>query len=96
MGRMKIENDPDFSAQTPDVRNCSIEATTISGETRMAHCTLTAEDIEKGMADEEVEAKFIGLVQDILTPTQVRVTLDLLWRLDELDDAARVLDNLEA
>jgi 2-methylcitrate dehydratase len=96
MGRMKIENDPDFSAQTPDVRNCSIEATTISGETRMAHCTLTAEDIEKGMADEEVEAKFIGLVQDILTPTQVRATLDLLWRLDELDDAARVLDNLEA
>ena len=94
MGRTHIEDDPEFSKQTPGVRNCRIVATTRSGDTREAHCVLTSEDIEKGMTNEEVEAKFQGLVRDTLSPAKAEATLDLLWRLEELDDAGRILDAL--
>ncbi len=94
MGRMRIEESPEFTAQTPGVRNCRIEAATRSGETRVAHRALTAEEVEKGMTDEEVEAKYLGLVRDVLTPDQARATLDLVGRLEEVDDVGRILDNL--
>lgn len=95
IGRMQIEDDPEFSKQTPDRRNCRIEATTHSGETVVAHKVFTAEELQKGWTDEQVESKFLKLVYGVITPAQARATLDLLWRLEELKDASCILDNLQ-
>ena len=94
LGRMHAEPDPEFSKQTPAVRNFLIEATTKSGEKRVAHGVLTAEQIEEGKTDEETTAKFVGLARDVLTPSQIEATLDLLWDLENLDDAEKIVDNL--
>ncbi|MFH1934114.1 MAG: MmgE/PrpD family protein [Pseudomonadota bacterium] len=96
IGKLKIEEDPEYSKQTPAKRNFYIEATTHSGETYSAHRILTADDLKKGWSDEQVKAKFRGLARDILTPSQTQASLDIFWHLEELDDTAKILDNLEA
>lgn len=95
LGRMHVEADPEFTKQTPGVRNCLIEATTQSGDKKVSHGVLTAEQIEKGKTDEEINDKFIGLARDVLTRKQIDATLDLLWNLEDLDDSARIIDNLQ-
>jgi 2-methylcitrate dehydratase len=96
IGKLKIEEDPEFTKQTPGRRNFYIEATTYSGETHTAHGVLTTDELQKGWSDEQVEAKFRSLAQDILTSVQTQASLDILWHLEELDDAGKILDNLEA
>jgi 2-methylcitrate dehydratase len=94
MGKMHIEDDPEFSRQTPALRNCRIEAITRSGKTHVSHLTLTADEIETGMTDGQVTSKYNGLVKDVLTPTLAENSLELMWRLDALEDASKVLDHL--
>jgi 2-methylcitrate dehydratase len=95
IGKMKIEEDPEFTKQTPGVRNCLIKATTHSGETHVAHTAQTLDESTRVWSDEEIEAKYRGLVQDVLTPSQTQASLDLLWHLEDLDDAGKMLDNLQ-
>ena len=95
LGRMQVEADPEFTKQTPGVRNCLIEATTKAGEKKVSHGVLTADQIEKGKTDEEINDKFFGLARDVLTPRQIDDTLNLLWDLENLDDASRIIDNLQ-
>ncbi len=96
IGRMKIVEYPEFSKQTPGKRNCHMEAKTKSGDTRVVHKVVTLEEVQKGWTDEEVEAKFLKLSSNILTPTQTKATLNLLWRLEDLEDVGRILDGLQA
>lgn len=95
ISRMRIDEDPEFSKQSPAKRNCRIEVKTHSGDTRVVHRVFTAEELEKGWTDEQVEAKFLRLVHDILTPTQARASLALMWHLEDVDDVARILDNFQ-
>jgi 2-methylcitrate dehydratase len=96
LGQMTCDEDPGFSKQTPAIRNCYIEATTHSGEKVVAHSIFKQEELEKGWTDEEVEAKYMKLAQTILTPNQARTCLNLLWKLEEVDDTAQIIDNLQA
>ncbi len=96
LGRMKCEEDPEFSKQTPALRNCYIEATTRSGEKVVAHSIFKQEELEKGWTDGQVEAKYMKLAQTILTPKQARDCLDLIWKLEDVEDTARIIDNLQA
>lgn len=96
LSRTNIEENPEFTKQTPGKRNILIEATTKSGEKVVVHKILTLEDVGKEWPYEQVEAKFIGLVRDIVTPAQTENILEILGKLEDLDDAARILDNLQA
>ncbi|KYH31765.1 MmgE/PrpD family protein [Neomoorella mulderi] len=96
LSRMTIEENPEFTKQTPGKRNIRMEATTYSGEKIVVHNCWTLEDVGREWPPEQLEAKFEGLARDILTPKQTRDTLDMLWHLEDLDDAARILDNLQA
>jgi 2-methylcitrate dehydratase len=96
LSRTNIEENPEFTKQTPGKRNILIEATTKSGEKTVVHRVLSLEDVGKEWPYEQVEAKFLGLVSDILTPAQTEATLEILGKLEDLDDAARILDNLQA
>ncbi|MFH1933051.1 MAG: MmgE/PrpD family protein [Pseudomonadota bacterium] len=95
ISRMEVKEDPEFTSLTPGKRNARIEATTHSGEVHVAHRIVTAEDLQTGWSDKEVEGKYLKLVQGMLTPAQTRASLDLLWGLEDIDDAARILDHLE-
>ncbi|MFH1933055.1 MAG: MmgE/PrpD family protein [Pseudomonadota bacterium] len=96
ISRMRIEEDSEFSKQAPATRNCYIEATTRGGDKVVARGVLTAEEAQRGWTDEQVEAKFLSLAYNILTPAQSRGCLNLLWRLEDLEDVSRILDHLQA
>jgi 2-methylcitrate dehydratase len=87
IGRMEIEILPEFSRATPAVRNCRITATLESGETVVAHRTLTQEEIERGTPDDVLEAKFHRLLRPLLPEAARRAIVDAVR---ELDAAARV------
>jgi len=95
LGQMKCEEDPEFSKQTPAIRNCYIEATTHSGEKVVQHSIFKQEDLERGWTDEEVEAKYLKLAKTVLSPRQAQACLDLLRKLEDVDDIERIIDLLE-
>jgi 2-methylcitrate dehydratase len=92
--RTKVEVIDDFTKQAPGVRNCRITATLADGSSEVGHLFWTRADIERGLSDAEVEEKFERLNRDIIPSDERRVLLDRLWRLDEIDDVAKVVDLL--
>jgi 2-methylcitrate dehydratase PrpD len=46
--------------------------------------------LEKPMSDGQIEAKFRGLVEGILSPDETRRIIDLCWRADQLADAGEI------
>jgi 2-methylcitrate dehydratase len=92
--RMTIEVDEEFNSEAPARRNCSIDAMLTSGERRSAHLVLTQEDIEKGKPVEATNEKFRRLAERYLLPGQLAAILDVLWRLEELDDVTALVDLL--
>lgn len=43
------------------------------------------------MTDGEIEIKFAGLAEGVLTPDKTAATIRQCWRLESLDDAAAVV-----
>ncbi|MDN5347700.1 MAG: 2-methylcitrate dehydratase [Clostridia bacterium] len=96
LSRMKIEENPEFTKLTPEIRTIRIEATTYSGEKVVVQKQLTLEEAGREWSREEVEAKFLGLTRDFLTEAQIQNILDIVWHLEDVDDAAtKLLDNLQ-
>lgn len=94
ISRMNVEVSDGFTAQTPGTKNCAIEATLTSGETRRAHTALTQEEIEGGWPDEVIERKFRQLTSDLFLDSQLDEALETLWRLEELPDVSLLVDLL--
>lgn len=94
IGRMRIAENPEFTKQTPGKRNCRIEARTHRGETAVVHKIFTAEELQRPWTGDQVEAKFRRLVDGVLSPARTQASLDILWRLEDLGDAAALLDQL--
>lgn len=94
MKRMKIEEDVEFSKQAPGVRNCRIEAFTKDGKRYVTHRQLTAEDIGRGMSDEEVNEKFTRLTRNMIVPARRKQLLDLIRNLEGVENMGSVVDLL--
>lgn len=90
--RTKVEVLDEFTKQAPGVRNCRISAQLADGSTEVGHLFWTQADIQRGLSDTEIEEKFERLNRDIMPPQVRRKALDALWKLDELDDVARLVD----
>ena len=93
MGKMRIEENPEFTKQYPSKKNVLIEAKTRSGETQVVHKVVTPE--EEKPTNELIEAKFLRYADSVLTSAQARASLDAMWHLEDLDRAGQILDNLQ-
>ena len=91
IGRTEVVVSDDFSSQSPGVRNCRIEATDTAGETHVAHLAWTAEDIERGPDDDEIEEKFHRYAGVLLARPERSRLLERLWQLESVDDMAEIL-----
>ena len=85
--RTKVEVVDEFTRAAPGVRNCRLEATAKDGARHVAHLKWTTVDIERGLTDAEIEAKFESLNRDVLPPAARRRLLDALW---DLENAPRI------
>jgi 2-methylcitrate dehydratase len=92
IAKLKIEEDPDFTKQSPGKFNSRFKVETVSGETFTIHQVFTLDELRAEWTDEAVEAKFRRNLRDLLTPHQIQKSLDLMWHLEEVKDATQVVD----
>ncbi len=92
--RTKVEVVDAFTKQTPGLRNCRLEATSKDGTKVVAHRKLSLKDIERGMSDKALEAKFHGLASTALGAAERRKLLAVAWKLDSLPKVDPLIDLL--
>jgi 2-methylcitrate dehydratase len=92
IGKMAIEINPEFSKQTPKIRSCRITATAANGSEAVALRSVTLAEIEAGMPDRDVEAKFERLTRPLLAQDTRRRVIDGAWGLDAAPDVGRIVD----
>jgi 2-methylcitrate dehydratase len=92
MGRMQVEILDEFTKAAPKIRNCRIVATLKDGTQSTAHRAVTLEEIERGMPDADVEAKFERLTRHVLPRARRRAVIDAAWRLDQCQDVRDIID----
>ena len=91
VGRTEVEISDEFSARSPGVRSCRLEAADRAGETHVAHLDWTAEDIARGPGDDEIEDKFHRYAGVLLAPPARSRLLERLWRLESVEDMGEIL-----
>ena len=94
IGRTEIEVSDEYSRQTPELRNCLIEATTHDGSPVTAHRSLSQAQIELGIDDADLVAKFHRCAQNHMDDARRERFLELAWRLEERDDVGELVDTL--
>ncbi len=92
--KLTMEKDPEYVKDFPKTFHCRIEVTDKSGKKFTQHRKNPKGHPANPMSDTEIEEKFSKLVEHTLTPKQVRTALDLLWRLEEINDVGRIFDVL--
>ena len=92
--RTTIAINDDYSTQTPEIRNCRIEATAANGASVVAHRTLSLEEIARGLPDETIETKFRTCTDGALGAAKQDKILELGHALDTLPSVAPILDEL--
>ena len=95
MQKVTITENPEFSRQFPETYNCDMEVVTRDGERYRATSVHPKGHWRNPLTDQELEAKFLGLAQEVLTPGQCSEALELLWRLEELEDVSAIYDALQ-
>lgn len=94
IAKLKIEEDPEFTKQSPHKFNSRFKVETQDGNTFTIHRVMTLDEMREEWTDEAVEAKFRRNVRDLLSPDQIQASLDMMWHLEDLKDAAQILDHL--
>jgi 2-methylcitrate dehydratase len=92
MNRITVSENPEFTLAYPEAMMSEIEVVTRSGERLVERATYPRGHRHNPMTDQEVEAKFLGLCQEVLTPQKSQMALDTLWRLEEVPDIGQVID----
>lgn len=95
IGRMEVEIVDEFSAQTPAIRNCRLEAVGKDGATFTAHHKLTAADIEAGPTDVELVDKFRMLTAPLYSPAAQDRLIDACWDLENCEKIADIVSLTE-
>jgi 2-methylcitrate dehydratase len=90
--KLKIEEDPEFTKQSPGKFNSRFKVETQDGNSFTIHRVMTLDEMREEWTDEAVEAKFRRNVRDLLAPHQVKASLDLMWHLEEVKDATQIVD----
>ena len=92
MRRVAIRENPEFTRQYPEAQLARIEVVTRSGGRLVQQASYPKGHPKNPLTDGELEQKFQGLSQDVLTPGQGREALKTLWKLEEVGDIGEVLD----
>ena len=91
IGRTRIEASEEAARRFPDAMLCNLDLTMRGGQTYSAEVGHFRGHHRNPMTDAEVEAKFRGLCEDLLTPEQTEELLARLWNLENEDDIGAIL-----
>ena len=84
--KIRIAEDPEYTASFPGSMNCRFEITLKSGAALVVHRENPKGHPANAMTDRDLNAKFMQLVGPILGTGRSHELLDVLWRLEQLKD----------
>ena len=91
IGHTRIEASEEANRRFPDAMLCNLDLTMRGGQTYSAEVGHFRGHHRNPMTDAEVEAKFRGLCEDLLSPDQTDELLARLWKLEEEEDISALL-----
>ena len=86
IGRTEVEVLDEFNRATPAVRNCRIVARHRDGNVVVAHRATSLTEIERGLAEDELERKFAHCVARTFSASQRDAVIKAALALDKADD----------
>ena len=92
MNRITVSENLEFTKAHPEALMSEREVVTKSGERFVERASYPRGHRQNPMTDQEVETKFLGLCQEVLTPQKAQTALDTLWGLEDLPDIGQVID----
>jgi len=91
IGRTEVVVSADYSALTPGVRTCGLEAVDHDGQAHSVEMALTAKDIETGPSDAEIERKFIDLTGRMMPQAASNALFAALMDLENQTSLDRII-----
>ena len=89
--RIKVEASAEADRRAPEAMLCELDVITKSGDRYSAEVPYHRGHYKNPMSDSEVEAKFLSLAKDLLTPSQIDALLQKLWNLEQEEDIGEIL-----
>jgi len=90
--RLTMREKPEFTANWPGTFQCRIVVKGRSGRQWSAHRKNPKGHPGNPMSDREIEEKFLGLTRGFLGERRAREALDLMWRLEKIDDVGAICE----
>ena len=95
MAKIRISENKAFTAQFPEKLVTQIEVTTRTGERLVETASYPKGHARNPMADEDIEAKFIGLAKGLVSEPAARDLIKTLWEVDHAVDISGTLAKIQ-
>jgi 2-methylcitrate dehydratase len=90
--KIRVEEDPAYTAARPGTLNCRLEATLKSGAVVSVHEINPKGHPANPLSDTEIEEKFLKQVGELLPPQQSRALLDAMWKLEQIENLSKLFE----
>jgi 2-methylcitrate dehydratase len=89
--KIKVSVSEEANRRAPEAMLSTVEVVTSTGQQLSAEVAYHRGHYKNPMSDQEIEAKFRALAQNLLSSRQVEALLDRLWNLEQVADIGEVL-----
>lgn len=89
--KVKVGVSEEANRRAPEAMLSTVEVVTSTGQRLSAEVAYHRGHYKNPISDQEVETKFRGLAQDLLTSRQIDALLDRLWNLEQVADIGEVI-----
>jgi 2-methylcitrate dehydratase len=89
--KIKVSVSEEANRRAPEAMLSTVEVVTSPGQRLTGEVAYHRGHYKNPMSDQEIEAKFRALAQDLLTSRQVDALLDRLWNLEQVEDIGEVI-----
>jgi len=94
ISKMRVEEDPGFTARFPADYPCLLEVTTTAGRRLVAETSYPPGHRNNPLSDDQVVGKFLNLAGGVLSEERCNAAIDLLWSLEKLPNLQSLFDKL--
>ena len=89
--KVKVSVSEEANRRAPEAMLSTVEVVTTTGQRLKGEVAYHRGHYKNPMSDQEIEEKFHGLAQDLLTERQSASVLDRLWHLEQVEDIGEVI-----
>lgn len=89
--KVKVSVSDEANRRAPEAMLSNVEVVTTTGQRLKGEVAYHRGHYKNPMSDQEIDMKFRGLAQDLLTEKQIDALLHRLWNLEQVEDIGEVI-----